>query len=381
MPAFNPPLPFTRPWLPELRLIVKRLESSWQNGVVTKGSLTAAYEKETAAYLGVQQAIAVSSCTTGLILSLRALQLTGECLVAGFTFTSTLQALLWNHLKPILVDCHPKRFTVGVSELSAAFTRNVSCVLIPYVFGNPPPLDEIETYCKANQLALIVDAAHAFGSTYHGKPPGCQGTAQVFSTSATKLLCTGEGGLIVSKDASLATLLRSLREYGHGADYEAIGQGLNGRMTEFQAALGVESLPTVEKHAVRRNELARFYRESLKDLPLSFQEIEPDCRSSYKDFAVLLEDGWVLTRDELAVLLEKEGIPARKYFYPPLHRQHFFKPFIQGANFLPNTEKICKSILCLPMYYDLAPAQIGKVAEVFENIFQNQRALAQAVRA
>lgn len=371
-PAFSPSLPFARPLLPQFSKIMERFAPSWERASLTKGGLTEAYETAAADFLKVNHCVAVSSCTTGLVLALRALRLQGECLVPAFTFTSTVQALLWNNLTPVFVDCHPRRFTVDLNALSGSLTPNCSAVVVPYVFGNPPPLDELKLFCAKHRLALILDAAHAFGTAYKGKPAGNHGDAEVFSTSATKLLCTGEGGMISSGDWAFIENVRTLREYGHGKDYEAIGQGLNGRITEFQSLLGLEGLPMVDGQAERRNYLAGHYRQVLKGLPFLFQEIEPDSRSSYKDFAVVLQEEWHLGRDEVAAALEKEGIPTRKYFSPPIHRQKFVSRFIKAPRQLPVTEEICKKILCLPMFHDLKESQIERIGEVFHRLYKEQ---------
>lgn len=374
---FNSPMRFSHPLLPDLRKVIERFSPSWKVGMVTKGGITQEYEKKMSAYLKVRHALSVSSCTTGLVLALRALNLKGDCLVPSFTFTSTVHALIWNQLNPVFVDCHPSRFTVRAQDLSRAFTAKTSAVLVPYIFGNPPPFGEIQEFCRRKKVPLIVDAAHAFGSMVYGKKPGSFGSVEVFSTSATKLLCTGEGGIITTYDSELKETLLLLREYGHNSQYESKNLGLNGRITEFQAALGIEELSLLEEHAEKRNALAKLYQKHLAHLPVSFQEIEEGCRSSYKDFAVVLQkEEWGNNRDRLRMELERSGIPTRRYFFPPLHRQKFFgmnKGGGKRSDRLPNTEKISENILCLPMHYHLRVEEIKKVAGTMTRIFNNIR--------
>lgn len=365
---FDPPLRFAWPLLPDYSRVCGLLKPQWSEGSVTKGPLTAAYEKAAARALGVANAVAVSSCTTGLIMALRALNLEGECLLPSFTFTSTAQAVLWNGLKPVFADCNPTRFTVTAETLEAALTPRTTAVIATYIFGNPPPLDEIEAFCRAKKLKLVLDAAHAFGTFYRGKPAGARGECEVFSSSATKLLCTGEGGLISTRSDALAETFRTIREYGHDHGYETRTGGLNGRITEFQGAMGIEGLPLLEEHAARRNALAAHYRKAFADLPVSFQEIEPGCRSSYKDFAVLLEGEWSANRDRVAAALEKEGVPTRKYFFPPSHAQKFFAERAGKCESLHATEKIANRILCFPIYYHLKESDIDRIAEILAGI-------------
>jgi len=362
-------LPFARPHLPDFNKMTSRFRDAWQNGAVTKGPFTEQYESAVCAFTGTKAAVAVSSCTTGLILALQALQVEGECLVPAFTFTSTVQALLWNRLKPVFIDCHPRRFTIDLESLNASVTQNTGAVLVPYIFGNPPPFADLEAFGARKKLPLILDAAHAFGTLINGKHAGTHGIAEVFSTSATKLLCTGEGGMVTTGNPKFAETLRALREYGHGNNYETKAQGMNGRMTEFQSLMGLEGLSLLEDHAKHRNKLAALYREALAGLPVSFQEIEPGARSSYKDFALLLEPEWPKSRDETAKILEEEGIPTRKYFYPPIHRQPFFAKHAGALRQLLTTEKICAQILCLPIFYDLKESEIEEIGNVFKRIF------------
>jgi len=237
----------------------------------------------------------------------------------------------------------------------------------------PPPLSDLESFCERHGLPLILDAAHAFGTSYQGKPAGSHGKIHVFSTSATKLLCTGEGGIVATHDSALAKVLESMREYGHAENYETHYQGLNGRMSEFQGALGIEALALLEEHAKRRNKIAEGYKKALSHLPIAFQEIEPQSRSSYKDFAILLLDDWVISRDDVSSTLESEGIPNRKYFSPPLHQQEFFLRYASRSQTLPNTERICQRILCLPIFYDLKESQIEQIAQVLTRIFHQQK--------
>lgn len=360
---------FSKPLLPDLKEVMARVRPGWEAGSVTKGPLLAEYEKAICDHLNVKEGVAVSSCTTGLILTLQSLGITGKCLVPAFTFTATVGAILWNQLKPVFVDCHPKKFTVFLDALESAYSPEIKAMVATYIFGNPPPLKALSAFCEKHHLPLIIDAAHGFGSTVYGHPPGQFGKAEVFSTSPTKLLCTGEGGFVATNDRTIANALHSLREYGHGKNYETIALGQNGRMTEFQAATGLLALPLLSDHAKRRNRLAELYKEALKNLPLSFQEIEPQCQSSYKDFAIVLEDGWKISRDELASRLEKRGVPTRKYFAPALHLQSFFKSRSEAPGGLANTERICSKILCLPIHSDLTEKEIESIAAVLIEIF------------
>ncbi|MFO0900317.1 MAG: DegT/DnrJ/EryC1/StrS family aminotransferase [Pirellulales bacterium] len=350
-PRFERPIPFVRPTLPSFDQVADELRSIISSGLLTKGSRLRQFEEAVAAHLGVQHAVAVSSCTTGLMLSYQGLGLTGEVIVPSFTFMATVSALVWNRLTPVYVDVDFDSTNIDPAVIERAITPRTSAIVGVHNFGNPAPIAELEEIARRHKLKLVFDAAHGFGTLYQGQPVGGQGDAHCFSMSPTKLLVAGEGGIVSTNDDALAQHIRLGREYGNDGTYDSAFAGMNARMPEISALMGLHGLPLLEGTARFRNEVAKKYRAGLESLPgLHFQEIRPGDRSSYKDFSIVVEaDAFGLTRDELALALRADNVDTRKYYDPPAHRQTAYQHFTQPGQQLPNTEALATGSLSLPI--------------------------------
>ena len=222
-------------------------------------------------------------------------------------------------------------------------TERTSALLIVHLYGNPANVEALTQIAKRHKLKLIFDGAHAFGSRYRGRPVGQFGDAEVFSLSPTKLLVAGEGGLVTTNDDTLARAIRGMRNYGDTGAYDPEWLGMNARMSEFNAALGLAGLPNVDERVSRRNHIAQMYTDKLASLPgLRFQTVHPQDVNTYKDYSVHVTPAtFGLTRDELAAGLLAENIETKKYFYPPMHLQKLYKSFHDsGRNDLKTTEEV-----------------------------------------
>jgi len=375
-PVFPDGMPFAQPTLPDLGELTEQLYDVFASKNITNGKYVREFEKKAAEYLGVKQVVAVSSCTSGLMLSFRALGLTGEVIVPSFTFSATVQALLWNGLKPVFVDCDPKNFNLDSDLIEDLITPKTSAIVGVYVFGMPPDIGALQRISGKHDLKLVFDAAHAFGSRYFGRPAGGFGDAEIFSLSPTKLLATGEGGLVATNDDELAYRLKIGRDYANPGDYNCQFLGLNARMPEFNAVLGLKNLETIEQKVINRNRLAEIYKRNLDGIPgLIFQEALPDVRSTYKDLSVMvspLEFG--LSRDELEASLEAENIKTKKYYYPPVHKQKFYTSmFGTNGSSLAVTEHVSRNILSLPMFSHMREEEVKKVCSAVRRIHRFRR--------
>lgn len=356
--------PFIRPTIPSIEEVLECYLPSFERGMLTNGEVVARLEAEVAERIGSSQCVAVSSCTLGLTLVLRVLGVKGEVILPSFTFFATGHALIWNGLKPVFADCDPRGWTIDPTEVEAKITERTGAILAVHLYGNPARVDELQRIASNHGLKLIFDAAHAFGSEYKGVPVGGFGDAEIFSLSPTKLLVAGEGGLICTNDAVLARLLRAARNYGDAGNYDPEILGLNARMTEFNAALALAGLGLVENKVRRHNEVAEHYKRLLGAVPgIRLQEIQKDDCSSYKDFSVLISPAeFGMTRDEVGQELADEGIPTRRYFYPPLHRQRLFEPTpAAGILTLTNTDRVSDQVLSLPIYESLPREAVEKI--------------------
>ena len=350
-PAFNNFIRVTQPLLPSLSEVSADLETILRSGNLSKGYHCAALEDSVAYELDVKHAIAVSSCTTGLMITYQALELAGDVVVPSFTFMSTVGALRWAGLRPVFADIDVRTTNVTPAAVRRALTPHTSAIVAVHNFGNPADIDGLIEIAEEYGLRLIFDAAHGFGSRYQGRPIGNQGDAQVFSMSPTKLVVAGEGGMVVTNNDELAARLRVAREFGNCGDYDSAIHGVNGRLPEINALLARHSLAKLETAVAHRQQVAAVYRERLGQVPgIGFQEIRPGDRTSYKDFSIVIDErAFGLTRDELAETLKAENIDTRAYYDPPAHRQRAYLPFASTGG-LPNTETLSANILCLPIW-------------------------------
>jgi dTDP-4-amino-4,6-dideoxygalactose transaminase len=374
--AFEERFPFMRPTLPDLKDVMEEYQSAYQSGLLTNSGLVARLEAAVAERLGVKHCVAVSSCTSGLMMVLRALGLSGEIIVPSFTFFATGHAILWNGLTPVFANSELDTWNVSPSDIESKITEKTSAILAVHLYGNPCDIPALEGLVRHHHLKLIFDAAHAFGSAYRGKPIGSFGDAEVFSLSPTKLLVAGEGGLVTTGDAKLAAAVRAMRNYGDSGAYNPEWLGLNARMTEFNAALALRGLPLIDAKVQRRNSIAQTYTKILSSLPgVRFQKTHSKDTNTYKDYSIHITPEMLgMTRDELANALLNQNVETKKYFYPPLHQQSLYRKFHDPArNDLSQTEFLADGILSLPIYESLPDETVIAVAETLKRIVDSKR--------
>jgi dTDP-4-amino-4,6-dideoxygalactose transaminase len=372
-PAFASKIPIVRPVLPPVSELSGGLEEIIHSGMVTKGKYLQAFEHAVQEHLGVKHAVGVSSCTTGLMLTYRSLNLSGDVVVPSFTFMATVSALVWAGLRPVYADVDAGTTNLNVASAEKAITPNTSAIVAVHNFGNPAQIEELEELARRHNLKLIFDAAHGFGALYRGDPVGKQGDAHVFSLSPTKLLIAGEGGIVATNHDDLAEKIRMGREYGNSGDYDSAFAGLNARLAEFNALMGLKSLQMLENAATTRNETVALYHEMLGMLPgIDFQQVHPDDRNSYKDFSITIDaDAFGLTRDELSTALNAENIDNRKYYDPPVHRQTAYRGFADGSLSLENTEYLAANSLSLPIWTNMEHKVSAGICEAIRHIYRN----------
>lgn len=375
-PAFQNKINIVRPVLPDLDQVADGVQSILHTGMITKGEYLRSFEKAVREHLGVKHAIAVSSCTSGLMLVYRGLGLTGDVVVPSFTFMATVSALVWSGLRPIYADVNPETTNLDPAAAEAAITPQTSAIVGVHNFGNPAEIDALADIAKRHGLKLIFDAAHGFGACYRGVPVGKQGDAHIFSLSPTKLLISGEGGIVATNDDDLAAKITMGREYGNSGNYDSAFAGLNARMPEFNALVGLKSLEKLEDAAESRNQSVDLYQELLGVLPgVSFQQVLPENRCSYKDLSITFDPAkFGMTRDELALALAAENIDTRKYYEPPVHRQSAYKQYYDGRP-LPNTEWLAQNSLSFPMWTNMDPQIVITICDTIQRVYQQREAV------
>jgi dTDP-4-amino-4,6-dideoxygalactose transaminase len=370
MPAFPDGLPLARPPVGDARSVASLVEPILAGGMLTNGSYVREFETRAAEYLGVRHCVAVSSCTAGLMLVIRALGLSGEVIVPSFTFAATAHAVAWNGLRPRFADIDPRTLTLSPEAVSQVIGVRTSAILGTHVFGTPCDVDGLAEIARRTGIALLFDAAHAFGSIRRGVHIGGFGDAEVFSLSPTKVLTSGEGGLITTNNDLLAERCRIGRDYGNPGDYDCRFVGLNARMSEIHAAIGLDSLEGLDPRIATRNEVANAYYSALAEVPgISFPVVPDSDRSTYKDFTVLADaDEFGISALELSELLEHEGIYTRRYYSPPVHTMRAYR-YLSGVNgSLSATQTVSDQVLTLPLWSGMTDDDILGVSEAIARI-------------
>ncbi len=279
----------------------------------------------------------------------------------SFTFNSTVNAILWNDLTPVFVDIDPETLNMDPVD-AAAKADGASAILATHVFGNPAAVDDLARVAGGVGARLVFDAAHGYGSTRQGRHVGRFGDAEVFSLSGTKPVTSAEGGLVATSNPELADRFRYLRAYGFQYDYNSRYVGLNGKLSELHAALGLLTLDRVEDALAARRKHVDHYLGRLAAIPgVAFQRVAPEDRSTYKDFAVLFASGELRYLAETA--LTAAAVQTKRYFRP-CHQMEAYRGLAHRP--LPVTESIYRRILCVPLFEDLTSEQVDFICDVIE---------------
>ncbi len=360
-------IPVFRPELPDIDTYILSLQKIWKSQMVSNfGQFASQLENIVKQYLGSSSVCVVGNADQGLMLALQSLQLPpgSEIILPSFTFNSTANAVLWNNYRPVFADIQPDTFCLDPKDVQRKLSSKTRAILGVHVFGNPCDIAALDSLAQKEKLFLLFDSAHAYGSLYQNKKIGTLSDFDIFSFSGTKLVTSAEGGIITSRDPNLIEIISYLRNYGFLEDYNSQYLGINGKISELNAALGCLTFPTIERVIAQRNRLAKKYEQQLANIPgISFQLVKPGNRSAYKDFAILVDQ-----RDELAAYLAIHGIQTKKYFRP-IHQMSFFSSFQTN---LPVTQRVAKRILCLPLYNQMTPQQQKRVTTTIKNFYQNQ---------
>jgi len=360
-------LPVFRPTLPDYSQLEDEVKELFRTGMLTAGPRAVEFEQRLAEYLGVEHVIAVSSCTTGLILAYQALGLTGEVIVPSFTFMATVHPLAWNGVTPVFADVDPETWNLDPVQVEKLITDETSGIVGVHLLGTPANVRDLQDIAERHSLKLVFDAAHGFGALHQGRPLGGNGNAEVFSATPTKVMNAVEGGLVTTNDASVAEHVRVARNYGNPGDYGSDFPGLNARMPEFNAILGMHSLDMLERNASRRQEIAATFYERLGPLGMTFQRIEPGDRSSYKEFSMLVNEDFGLTRDELARALKEDGVDSRFYYDPPVHTHKAYR-HLETRSDMSVTRDLCERTITIPIHSHMDDDTVDRLCGAIERI-------------
>ncbi|MCW3995879.1 MAG: DegT/DnrJ/EryC1/StrS family aminotransferase [Candidatus Bathyarchaeota archaeon] len=360
----------TKSDLPNLELYIEYLKKIWSNNWLTNdGELVQLLEKKLEEYLGVQNVVLTSNGTLALQLTLRAMEIKGEVITTPFTFAATTNALVWEGLTPVFADINPETYNIDPKAVEEKIADKTTAILAVHVYGNPCYIEELQTIARRYNLRLIYDAAHAFGVEYAVKPIASFGDASILSFHATKVFNTIEGGAIVARDSAIVDKLKLMRNHGIRSETEVVLPGINAKMNEFQAAMGLCNLESVNKSIASRKALYEHYVERLSGSPVTFQKIVAS-KYNYSYMPVLFETR--TQRDAAYSQLIANGIKPRKYFFPLTVDFNYFKKTGEDLTKkygLINARQIADRILCLPIYPSLDISTIGKIVSHIYHAF------------
>ena len=368
----NKKISIIEPTLIEVDDLKKELNEIFKSKQVSSSKYVKQFENRCAQFLGVKHAICVSNATSGLMLAVKGLKITGEVIVPSFTFTATCHSLVWNNIKPVFVDCEKGSYNIDPKKIEEKITSKTTAILPVYIFGNPPKINEIMKIASKHNLKVVFDSAQAFGSVYKGKNVGCFGNCEVFSLSPTKVLTAIEGGIITTNDDELAYFFKYGRDYGkstNGDDIDFIG--LSARMSEIHALIGLKNLNIFEKSMNNRLRLIKLYKKLLMNLPgISFQIISEDCKTSGNYMVIFIDKNkFGMSRNELFDLLSKRNIQTKKYFHPAIHLQKAYIDLGLKKQNLPITEKASNEGLALPLYGHMQEDVVKYVCDQIIKVF------------
>lgn len=351
-------IPVTKPFLPPKEDVYNLLDGVWQRQWLTNnGPLVNELEEKLKEYLDVPHMLYLNNGTIALQIAIKALDLKGEIITTPFSYVATTSSIVWEGCQPIFVDIDPETFNIDPAKIEASITEKTSAILATHVFGNPCDIDAIDVIAKRHNLKVIYDAAHCFGSKYKGKSVFAYGDISTTSFHATKLFHTVEGGAVFCSSNDLNEKMAFLRNFGHNGPSSFAMVGINGKNSEFHAAMGLANLPYANRILASRKEQSLYYNERLIDLDVQKIKINRDAVFNFSYYPIVFNNEEQLLLAEEA--LYAEGISPRRYFYPSLHKLNYVLK--QGA---PISESISKRILCLPLFFELKKSDIEFVSKV-----------------
>src|SRR5262245_31681586 len=361
------PIFVTRPDLPPLEEFLPYLKRIWETKWLTNsGPFHKQLEKDLSAYLGVKHLALFANGTIALVTALQALRITGEVITTPYSFVATAHSLLWNGIKPVFVDIEPNTFNLDPGRIEAAITPHTTAILPVHCYGSPCDVERIQKIADIYGLKVIYDAAHAFGVQYRGGSLLNHGDLSVLSFHATKVYTTFEGGAIVCPDAKTKQRIDHLKNFGFVDDVTVVAPGINGKMSEFGAALGLLQLKGVERALERRKEIHAIYRKRLKDVKgIHFLQDASEHVANYGYFPILVQPEYPLSRDALHRKMVGNGIHTRRYFYPLISDFPMYRglPSAVHSN-LPVACKVAGEVICLPIYAALNDEEVDSVIRI-----------------
>lgn len=360
----------TKPFLPPLEKLMPFLVEIWETRILTNGGpFSRQLEEKLCSYLGVDYISLFNNGTNALITSLKALGVSGEVITTPYSFVATAHALMWSSIRPVFVDIDPCTLNLDPAKIEEAITPLTSAILPVHCYGKPCDVDAIQKVADAYSLKVIYDAAHAFGVKCHCGSVLNHGDLSVLSFHATKAFNTFEGGAIICRDLKTKEYIDKLKNFGFANEESVVTVGINSKMNEFQAAIGLLQLDYIDHILSRRAKIDACYRNAVDQISGLV------CMSAYNQevanhtyFPILVQDEYPLSRDGLYKRLQAGGINARRYFYPLITQFPVYRDFPSASSTnLPVAEELASRVLCLPIYPELTESDQARIINLLSH--------------
>jgi dTDP-4-amino-4,6-dideoxygalactose transaminase len=366
------PIYVTKPVLPSLEEFIPYLEQIWKNKILTNnGPFHKQLEKELADFLGVPYISLFVNGTLALVTALQALRITGEVITTPYSFVATTHSLWWNNIKPVFVDIENDFCNLNPDKIEAAITPKTTAILPVHVYGNPCKVERIQEIADIYGLKVIYDAAHAFGVKYKGQSICNFGDLSILSFHATKVFNTMEGGAIVCHDAATKKRIDYLKNFGFAGETKVMAAGINSKMNEMQAALGLLQLEHHYENIQKRKAVVEIYKTVLAGLEgISFLPEPFHTESNFAYFPIFIkEKEFGMSRDGLYEKLKQHNIFGRRYFYPVISKFPMYKE-LESANpaNLKIAESIAEKVICLPIYPELSGEKVIDICKIILSV-------------
>lgn len=361
------PIYVTQPYLPPLEEFIPYLEQIWDNKILTNGGpMHQQLEAALSEYLCVEHVALFNNGTIALLTALQALRVTGEVITTPYSFVATAHSLLWNGIKPVFVDIDPNTLNLDPAKIEAAITPQTTAIMPVHCYGNPCDVEAIQKIADNYNLRVIYDAAHAFGVEDAGGSILRHGDLSVLSFHATKVFNTFEGGAIICPDAKTKKRIDQLKNFGFVDEVTVVAPGINGKMSEINAAFGLLQLKHIDQAIQRRREIDQYYRQQLKDVRgIRLINGTGQTSANYSYFPILVDSDYPLSRDDLYQKLKDNNIFGRRYFYPLISEFPMYRGMNSAErNNLPVSIKIAEKVICLPIYSTLENDSTARVVKL-----------------
>jgi dTDP-4-amino-4,6-dideoxygalactose transaminase len=361
----------TQPALPPLDEFLPYLQEIWVSKVLTNGGpFHQQLEQALCEYLGVKHLALFTNGTIALVTALQAMRVTGEVITTPYSFVATAHSLLWNAIKPVFVDVDPQTLNMDPAKIEAAITPQTTAILPVHVYGHPCDVVGIQRIADTYNLKVIYDAAHAFGVRDAGGSVLRHGDLSVLSFHATKVFNTFEGGAIVCPDERTKQRIDHLKNFGFVDEVTVVAPGINGKMSEINAAFGLLQLRHLDEALARRKAIEAIYRAQLAGIQgIRCLGDAGEAFANHAYFPILVEPGYPMSRDALYQHLKDRGIHGRRYFFPLISDFPMYRgmPSAHRSN-LPNAAKAADQVLCLPIYPTLLPQEQQRVIDLIRSV-------------